>query len=78
MLGETCFSGAALVLLGVVLAPLLTAFGVVYRDGITSRNAQIASLNLRLTEATEGLQRGATVMGEAKSELPPPTRRRSR
>lgn len=61
MLGETCFSGAALTLLGIVLAPVLTAMGWLYRD--------LKASNARLAEATGRLRSGASVMDEAETEL---------
>lgn len=69
MLGETCFSGAALTLLGVVLAPVLTAFGILYRDALKSRDLQIADLSDRLTEATGRLKSGSAVMDVAETVL---------
>ena len=61
MLGETCFSGAALTLLGIVLTPVLTAFGWLYRD--------LRSANARLAEAHQSMQAGIPVMDEAESAL---------
>lgn len=61
MLGDTCFSGPALTLLGIVLAPLLTAFGLLYRD--------LKASNARLAEATGRMQSGASVMDQAETEL---------
>jgi hypothetical protein len=83
VLGETCFSGAALALLAVVLAPVMTAVGILYRDSLKSRDLQIADLSLRLTgmqqEASDRFREGAAVMDAAQSELKartPPGRRR--
>lgn len=61
MLGETCFSGAALTLLAIVVAPLLAAFGMLYRD--------LRASNARLAEATGRLRTGVAVMDEAEAEL---------
>lgn len=61
MLGETCFSAAALVLLGVVVTPLLAGFGVLYRD--------LRASNARLAEATGRMRSGTVVMDEAETEL---------
>jgi hypothetical protein len=53
------------IVLGAVLAPVLTAFGILYRDGVKSKDLQIADLNTRLTEATDSLRQSSTAMGEA-------------
>jgi hypothetical protein len=66
VLGETCFSGAALTLLGIILTPVLTAFGILYRDALKSRDARIAWLE---QEMVDRLRHGAQVMDEAETEL---------
>lgn len=54
-----------LALLGAVMAPLLTAFGIIYRDGITSRNEQIADLIGQRDDALAQLRTANPVLDEA-------------
>jgi hypothetical protein len=68
-LGESCFSGPVLVLLAPIAAAAVGALGILYRDGLKSRNEQIADLSERLDLAHERLQTGIPVMDEAKAAL---------
>jgi hypothetical protein len=58
-----------LALLAAVMAPVLTAFGIIYRDGITSRNAQIADLIGQRDDALDQLRTANPVLDEAKSAV---------
>jgi hypothetical protein len=66
-LGEACFSGASIALLAVVTAPLVAAFGILYRDGITSRNAQIADLIGQRNDLLKQVQGAVPTLDEANT-----------
>jgi hypothetical protein len=67
--GEACFSGASIALLAVVTAPLVAAFGILYRDGITSRNAQIADLIGQRNDLLKQVQGSNSTLDETKSAV---------
>jgi hypothetical protein len=66
---EACFSGPALLLLTPIVAGIVTGFGLLWRDGIKSRDAHILYLSGQLTLAHNRLQRGIPVMDAAETEL---------
>jgi hypothetical protein len=58
-----------LALLAAVVTPFLTAFGIIYRDGITSRNAQIADLIGQRDDLLKEVRGSHPALDEAKSAV---------
>lgn len=64
-----CISPVLLTAVAAMVSALFGAFIWALKDSAKSRDAQIADLSTRLTEATKRLQTGVAVMAEAETEL---------
>lgn len=66
---DVCFTGPLLALIGPLALALSGAIGVLYRDGIKSRDQQIAYLTGELAAAHALLRAGIPVMDEAETQI---------
>jgi hypothetical protein len=66
-MGEACFSPATIALLVPIAAALVAGFGILYRDGLKSRDDQILDLIDQRNDLFNQLRGAAPVLDEAKT-----------